>query len=158
MSEVDGRLSARQEPIGPRWKRMGKAKKAAIYIGVGILALGVLGSRTDDQKDDPPEPAARPTSVVTSVVTTTVDAPPVTVTASPITVTAPPVTVTAAGAAGGGGATVPSQSEGRRGLADSPAYYPNCTAVRAAGKAPIRVGQPGYGRHLDRDDDGIGCE
>lgn len=36
--------------------------------------------------------------------------------------------------------------------------YPNCAAARAAGAAPIRVGQPGYGRHLDRDGDGVGCE
>ncbi|AZI44375.1 MBL fold metallo-hydrolase (plasmid) [Deinococcus psychrotolerans] len=36
--------------------------------------------------------------------------------------------------------------------------YANCTAVRAAGKAPIRVGEPGYSRKLDRDGDGIGCE
>lgn len=36
--------------------------------------------------------------------------------------------------------------------------YPNCAAARAAGAAPVRVGQPGYGRHLDRDGDGIGCE
>lgn len=36
--------------------------------------------------------------------------------------------------------------------------YANCTAVRAAGAAPIRRGDPGYASHLDRDDDGIGCE
>lgn len=36
--------------------------------------------------------------------------------------------------------------------------YPNCAAARAAGAAPVRVGQPGYGRHLDRDGDGVGCE
>lgn len=36
--------------------------------------------------------------------------------------------------------------------------FPNCTAARAAGAAPIRVGQRGYGRHLDRDGDGVGCE
>ncbi|WP_255254764.1 excalibur calcium-binding domain-containing protein [Novosphingobium sp. Chol11] len=36
--------------------------------------------------------------------------------------------------------------------------FPNCTAARAAGAAPVRVGDPGYGRHLDRDGDGIGCE
>jgi hypothetical protein len=34
-------------------------------------------------------------------------------------------------------------------------YYPNCSAARAAGAAPIRVGQPGYGGHLDRDGDGV---
>ncbi|MFC5849376.1 excalibur calcium-binding domain-containing protein [Deinococcus petrolearius] len=36
--------------------------------------------------------------------------------------------------------------------------YPNCSAARAAGTAPVRVGQPGYGKHLDRDGDGVGCE
>lgn len=37
-------------------------------------------------------------------------------------------------------------------------YYANCAAARAAGAAPVRRGEPGYGRHLDRDNDGIGCE
>ena len=37
-------------------------------------------------------------------------------------------------------------------------YYENCTAVRNAGKAPIRRGDPGHGSHLDRDDDGVACE
>jgi hypothetical protein len=37
-------------------------------------------------------------------------------------------------------------------------YYPNCTAARAAGAAPIYRGQPGYGTHLDRDGDGKACE
>ena len=37
-------------------------------------------------------------------------------------------------------------------------YYANCDAVRAAGKAPIYSGQPGYRAGLDRDKDGIGCE
>lgn len=36
--------------------------------------------------------------------------------------------------------------------------FENCTAARAAGAAPVRRGEPGYGPHLDRDDDGIGCE
>jgi Excalibur calcium-binding domain len=37
-------------------------------------------------------------------------------------------------------------------------YFPNCAAARAAGAAPVRAGQPGYARHLDRDGDGVGCE
>ena len=37
-------------------------------------------------------------------------------------------------------------------------YYKNCTAVRAAGAAPIHAGEPGYAKHLDRDGDGVGCE
>lgn len=37
-------------------------------------------------------------------------------------------------------------------------YYKNCTAARAAGAAPVYAGEPGYASHLDRDNDGIGCE
>jgi hypothetical protein len=36
--------------------------------------------------------------------------------------------------------------------------YASCSAVRVAGAAPIRRGQPGYARHLDADGDGVGCE
>lgn len=37
-------------------------------------------------------------------------------------------------------------------------YYRNCSEVRAAGAAPLRAGDPGYARHLDRDGDGVACE
>ncbi|WP_226633085.1 excalibur calcium-binding domain-containing protein [Novosphingobium profundi] len=37
-------------------------------------------------------------------------------------------------------------------------YYPNCAAVRAAGRAPLRRGAAGYRRGLDRDGDGFACE
>jgi len=37
-------------------------------------------------------------------------------------------------------------------------YYANCAAVRAAGKAPLYRGQPGYAARLDSDSDGIACE
>lgn len=36
--------------------------------------------------------------------------------------------------------------------------FANCSAARAAGAAPVRRGEPGYGSHLDRDNDGVGCE
>ena len=42
--------------------------------------------------------------------------------------------------------------------AGSRVYYPNCAAARAAGAAPIRAGEPGYARRLDRDGDGVACE
>ncbi|KQR80091.1 calcium-binding protein [Arthrobacter sp. Leaf337] len=38
------------------------------------------------------------------------------------------------------------------------AYYANCTAVKAAGAAPLYAGQPGYSTSLDRDRDGVACE
>ncbi|MDP9386411.1 MAG: excalibur calcium-binding domain-containing protein [Actinomycetota bacterium] len=37
-------------------------------------------------------------------------------------------------------------------------YYRNCSEARAAGAAPVRRGDAGYAPHLDRDDDGVGCE
>jgi len=37
-------------------------------------------------------------------------------------------------------------------------YYPNCKAARAAGAAPMYVGQPGYRSGLDGDGDGVACE
>lgn len=36
--------------------------------------------------------------------------------------------------------------------------FRNCAEARAAGAAPLRRGDPGYGPHLDRDNDGIACE
>jgi hypothetical protein len=37
-------------------------------------------------------------------------------------------------------------------------FYQNCDAVRAAGAAPIRPGDPGWQPKFDRDGDGIGCD
>ncbi len=48
--------------------------------------------------------------------------------------------------------TTPQQQSG------SSVYYQNCTAVRAAGAAPLYQGQPGYRSALDRDHDGVACE
>nr|WSX49257.1 excalibur calcium-binding domain-containing protein [Streptomyces sp. NBC_00974] len=36
--------------------------------------------------------------------------------------------------------------------------YKNCAEAKAAGVAPIHRGQPGYAKHLDRDNDGIACD
>ncbi|MFD3470675.1 excalibur calcium-binding domain-containing protein [Streptomyces sp. NPDC058682] len=51
----------------------------------------------------------------------------------------------------GGSRSSGSESEGS-------VSYRNCTAVRQAGAAPIRRGDPGFGPHLDRDGDGVACE
>ncbi|OAS85104.1 excalibur calcium-binding domain-containing protein [Metabacillus litoralis] len=37
-------------------------------------------------------------------------------------------------------------------------YYKNCDEARSAGAAPVHQGEPGYGKHLDRDGDGVGCD
>ena len=51
-----------------------------------------------------------------------------------------------------------SGSSSEESTASTSAYYKNCTAARDAGAAPVSKGDPGYGTHLDRDGDGIGCE
>ncbi|PVU82750.1 deoxyribonuclease [Cellulomonas sp. WB94] len=38
------------------------------------------------------------------------------------------------------------------------AYFANCTAARAAGVAPLLLGESGYRSAMDGDDDGIACE
>jgi hypothetical protein len=52
----------------------------------------------------------------------------------------------------------PAQTQPAPPPGDSSVYYPNCAAVRAAGKAPLLRGQPGYRPALDRDGDGKACE
>ncbi|SOC48897.1 Excalibur calcium-binding domain-containing protein [Blastococcus aggregatus] len=43
-------------------------------------------------------------------------------------------------------------------LPDASASYANCAEVKAAGAAPIRVGDPGFSPSFDGDGDGVGCE
>jgi hypothetical protein len=37
-------------------------------------------------------------------------------------------------------------------------HYPSCAAAGVTRPTPIRRGEPGYGRHLDPDGDGIACD
>ena len=53
---------------------------------------------------------------------------------------------------GGGAAAGTSPASGRAQV------YPDCAAVRAAGAAPIRRGDPGWSEGFDGDGDGVGCE
>lgn len=63
-------------------------------------------------------------------------------------------------------AAAPARAGALPAAAPSPAHaapasgrpFRNCAEARAAGAAPVRRGDPGYGPHLDRDNDGIGCE
>ena len=61
----------------------------------------------------------------------------------------------AAAPAGGALSLAPAA---RAGAAAAGRAYANCAEARAAGAAPVRRGEPGYGPHLDRDGDGVGCE
>ena len=56
----------------------------------------------------------------------------------------------------------PPATENTKAAPDRPrrggVYYRNCAAARAAGRAPIYRGQPGYRSGLDGDNDGVACE
>ncbi|WP_032373145.1 GmrSD restriction endonuclease domain-containing protein [Rhodococcoides fascians] len=55
-------------------------------------------------------------------------------------------------------APAPAPVEASPAPAPSNVTYKNCAAVRAAGAAPIRVGEPGFSTKFDGDGDGVGCE
>jgi hypothetical protein len=61
-----------------------------------------------------------------------------------------------------GGGAAPASPQ-RQGVMNSSGVgagveYANCSEARSAGAAPVRRGDPGYSRKLDRDGDGVGCE
>lgn len=161
-----GLYGARRRPLG---------RRVGLFAGVGMLMLlsscvgAVAGSSGS------PEPtateraafAARPSEAAPSPSTTTVTETSTSTQTVTSTVTAPPATQTvtstvtvdsgtrSTGSSGVSGSTARSTSTSGGSGAVS---YPNCDAVRAAGKAPIRRGEPGYAPKLDRDGDGIACD
>ncbi|MFI7481472.1 excalibur calcium-binding domain-containing protein [Kocuria sp. M1R5S2] len=61
----------------------------------------------------------------------------------------------------GGSVAQPAPAEPAPGTvapAPTEVYYANCTEARAAGAAPLYVGDPGYREAMDRDRDGVACE
>lgn len=52
----------------------------------------------------------------------------------------------------------PKPQPGAAAPADPGVYYANCAAARAAGAAPMYLGEPGYRPALDRDKDGKACD
>ena len=58
-------------------------------------------------------------------------------------------------------ASTPSYPASSKATSSSPkssVVFKNCAEARAAGAAPVLASDPRYGKHLDRDGGGIGCE
>lgn len=55
------------------------------------------------------------------------------------------------------GASTAAASTPLPGVRATPVVYKNCAEVRAAGKAPLHRGDPGYSSALDRNGDGEAC-
>ncbi|MFE7566748.1 excalibur calcium-binding domain-containing protein [Streptomyces sp. NPDC057539] len=145
-------------PARPKWTRKRILIPAAfLAFFIGVIAGTDAPAQTENAASAKAVPEATVTAT-TTVTTTPAPAATQTVTASPEP--APTVTktktvrVTVAPDAGSGGSGDDNGTSGGSGST----YYANCTAVRAAGADPIYAGEPGYGRHLDRDGDGVACE
>ncbi|MGW9346081.1 excalibur calcium-binding domain-containing protein [Nocardiopsis flavescens] len=126
----------------------GGALVFAVLIGSCAAALGGGGTGTAA----PVPVTATVSATVTETATETErEEVEVEVTATEtVTVTE---TVTERPESGGGGGGGGGDDGG-----GAPVHFQNCDAARAAGAAPVRRGDPGYGSHLDRDGDGVGCE
>lgn len=126
-----------------------KTSAGAVLLGVvvlvfvtlaccaGLIALGSEGS------------ASEVTQTTTTTVTTT---PTVTAATPTTTITSTPPTVASSTQPPASSAPPAPRSESRA------TPFANCTEAREVGGAPVRRGDAGYGPHLDRDGDGVGCE
>jgi hypothetical protein len=145
---------------------VGSAAAAGALVAVCSLVLFGLFGGSDDttprtalpslsDNDVPPPPTValltptETTGVVTPTVTPTPSPGPLLATASPTPSTVSPSAVTSQRA----GLSTPTPRETV--LAVS---YHNCAQVRAAGKAPLHRGDPGYSRKLDKNGDGVACD
>lgn len=130
----------------------------------GFLLLGIIDNigRTDDQRSSIPTVTA--TVTATPLRTTVTEAAPTVVSTVTVTAAPPPAAFVQPPE------VLPTEPQAPPAYAtpdppsvdlapqQSSVYYPNCTAARAAGAAPIRAGEPGYRAGLDRDGDGVACE
>lgn len=128
-----------------RRKRRRERYLSRLLVGVtlcaGVGAVSLLAHRSDGDGDGAPPSAEQ--SVAAGAVAYV---PQPAMSAAELDAQQP--------SAGGAAAAMPR----RTAPAASGWSYRDCSAARAAGAAPLYVGQPGYGAHMDADGDGIACE
>ncbi|MEU0718325.1 excalibur calcium-binding domain-containing protein [Streptomyces lavendulocolor] len=134
-----------------RMKRVWAGGLLLLMIGTGCGALGSEDSSKPTTKAAP-APAATVTTTATATVTATPSAAPAPTVTATRTVTATATVTRQAPAAADDSSDAAADTD------SGSVYYANCTAARAAGAAPVHRGEPGYASHLDRDNDGVGCD
>jgi hypothetical protein len=140
------------------------ATTGVLAVVCGFVLFGSFGGNDDttqgtavpsvsDTDIPPPPTVALPlpgetARVVTSTVTPTPSPRPLLATVSPT-----PSTMSVSPTVTSRRAALPTPSKTM-----STVSYKNCAEVRAAGKAPLHRGDPGYSRKLDKNGDGVACD
>jgi hypothetical protein len=151
-------------PLGRRRRRSGKHLVGYPLTALAALAVGMMPGGSGSQAEasetrDLAAPVSQPAHTVTVTVAPTggtgskAASPRQTTTKRRLT--AGPTT---APAERGAAASPAAEVEGEGVLAAADAAYEDCAAARAAGAAPLKVGDPGYRSALDKDKDGTACE
>lgn len=144
-------MSTNPSAAGPRrtrvksWSEMSTAEKVAVILvfAVPVLCCGGVLSMIDG--DEPETFAEQPTGAETSESDFELPSDRTTFYGS----TEAPASASP---------ELESETEEVEETEAEEVYYDNCDEARDAGAAPVREGDPGYGDHLDRDGDGVGCE
>ncbi len=137
----------------PKWARKRYVLPAlalALFIGMGIGGSDQETSTTAKPAAAKPQPTVTVTATAPAAETAEPE-PAGTVTATETVKVKVKVNVTRT-------VTAQPAAGSDDGSSDADVFYENCTAVRAAGAAPIHRGEPGYASHLDRDNDGVACD
>lgn len=131
--------------------------RIALAALVAVSILGACGEEGQNREGGVVEPAATSSSTAPTTVTTTAPSsvPSTTATTAKATTTTTAVPSTTSTTAR---ATTTTTRPAATTTTGASITYANCDAVRAAGKAPLHRGDPGYSSKLDRDSDGIACE
>ncbi|MGW8766266.1 excalibur calcium-binding domain-containing protein [Streptomyces sp. NPDC055815] len=151
-----------------RWTRTTKIV-ATVVSGLWFLLFALSDPPKEDGGTDPkpatsatatPTPGATTEPTPTTPATTEPTPEPTSATPEPTTEAPKPTPTPTRAPAPRPSTQQPetAEPEPARTTEESNVYYENCAAVRAAGAAPIHVGDPGYSRKLDRDGDGVACE
>ncbi|MDR2280195.1 MAG: excalibur calcium-binding domain-containing protein [Gordonia sp. (in: high G+C Gram-positive bacteria)] len=149
------------------WRRWPWKIGGPVAGGLIVVSFVLIGLAGPADKTPTPAPLLDTSSSSTAVSTTTTTATSTVVSSTTVTVTAETSsTAPAEATTAEPDVDVDTRAPRRTTPVYTPpttedtgaAYYPNCAAVRAAGKAPLYQGQPGYSTDLDRDRDGVACD
>jgi hypothetical protein len=124
---------------------------SAVRLAVaGLVAIAALGAcqKDSDTKSGVVKPDATTSTTVASSTTTS----PARATSSTTATTTAKATTTSTAL------STTTTARAATTTTTKTLSYGNCAAVKAAGKAPLYRGDPGYSTSLDRDGDGVACE